>query len=80
MQCLRRLEDTYSQFLCDKSSNQDKEERISVDDFSKLKDPGRSHKRREREHDNEGRKDKRDLQTKLTEADAKDDRKKNKQN
>ena len=36
---------------------------------------GRSWKRCEREHDNEGRKDKRDLRTKFTEDDAKDDRK-----
>lgn len=36
---------------------------------------GRSRKRREREHDNEGRKDKRDQRTKFTEDYAKDDRK-----
>ena len=36
---------------------------------------GRSRKRWEREHDNEGRKYKRDLRTKFTEDDAKDDRK-----
>ena len=36
---------------------------------------GRSRKRREQEHDNEGRKDKRDLRTKFIEDDAKDDRK-----
>ena len=36
---------------------------------------GRYRKQPEREHDNEGRKDKRDLWTKFTEDDAKDDRK-----
>ena len=36
---------------------------------------GRSRKQLEHEHDNEGRKDKRDLQTNFTEDDAKDDRK-----
>ena len=37
MKCLRRLEDT--DFPCDKSSNPDKEEKISVEDFSKPEDP-----------------------------------------
>ena len=32
MKCLRRMEDTY--FPCDKSSNPDKEERISVENLS----------------------------------------------
>ena len=36
---------------------------------------GTSRKQQEREHDNEGRKDKRDIGTKFTEDDAKDDRK-----
>ena len=36
---------------------------------------GRSRKRREWEHDNEGRKDKRDIWTKFIEDDSKDDRK-----
>ena len=67
MKCLRRMEDTDSYFLCDKISNPDKEERISVDGFSKFEDPSRSHKRWQREHDNEGRKTTRDLQTKWTE-------------
>ena len=36
---------------------------------------GRSRKKPENEHDNEGRKDKRDIRTKFTEDDARDDRK-----
>ena len=35
MKCLRRLEDTDLYFLCDMSSNPDKEENISVEGFSK---------------------------------------------
>ena len=140
MKCLRRLEDTDLYFLCDTSSNLDKEEKISVEGFSKaqrslkemliheetymplwsiscvrdsmviqvkrslegkesysLKDgrerleaDNRARSSRDtknlnpydeemdgrfRKHDNEGRKYKRDLQTKFTEDDAKDDRK-----
>ena len=145
MKCLRRLEDKNLHFLCDTSSNPDKEENISVEGFSKdqrslkelliheetymplwsiscvrdsmvihvkrslegkesyslkygrerLEDDnrarssldtrnlnpydeemdGRSRKHPEHEHDNEGRKDKRDLQTKFTKDDGKYDRK-----
>ena len=63
MKCLRRLEDTDSYFLFDKISNPDKEERISVDDFSNLEDPSWSRKGRKREHNKE--RSKRDPRTKL---------------
>ena len=39
MKCLRRLEDTDLYFLCDMSSNPDKEENISVEGLSKAQDP-----------------------------------------
>ena len=39
MKCLRRLEDTDLYFLCDMSSNPDKEEKIYVEGFSKAQDP-----------------------------------------
>ena len=68
MKCLRRLEDTDFYFLCDKISNPDKEERISVEDFSNPDNPSRPRKQQERGHDNKGRKDKRDIRTKFTEA------------
>ena len=105
MKWLRRLEDTDLYFLCDTSSNPDKEEIYLGKASQKLKilkgatDPRRdlyatleyilcegfdgdlgeaftwrSCKQPEREHDNEGRKYKRDLQIKFIEDDAKDDR------
>ena len=39
MKFLRRLEDTDLYFPCDMNSNPDKEERISVEGFSKAQDP-----------------------------------------
>ena len=49
MKCLRRLEDT--DFPCDKDSNLDKEERISVEDFSNTRTFSKENERRERNRD-----------------------------
>ena len=39
MKCLRRMEDTDLYFLYDMISNPDKEEKISMEGFSKAQDP-----------------------------------------
>ena len=49
MKCLRRLEDI--DFPCDKSSNPDKEERISVEHFSNTRTFSKENEQRERNHD-----------------------------
>ena len=57
MKCLRRMEDT--DFPCDKISNPDKEERISVEDFSNTRRFLKSFRSDESETMTKGRKDKR---------------------
>ena len=57
MKCLRRLEDT--DFPCDKSSNTDKEERISMEDFSNTRRFLKGLRSDESETMTKGRKDKR---------------------
>ena len=47
--CLRRLEDI--DFPCDKSSNPDKKERISVEHFSNTRAFSKENERRERNRD-----------------------------
>ena len=63
MKCLRRLEDT--DFPCDKSSNPDKEERISVEDLSNTRRFLKGFRSDESETMTSGRKDKRAQRTKL---------------
>ena len=62
MKCLRRLEDTY--FPCDKSSNPDKEERISVENLSNTRRLLKGFRNEENETMTSGRKDKRAQRTK----------------
>ena len=57
MKCLRGLEDT--DFPCDKSSNPDKEERISVENLSNTRRLLKRFRREESETMTLGRKDKR---------------------
>ena len=63
MKCLRGLEDT--DFSCDKSSNPDKEERISVENLSNTRRLLKGFRSKEREAMTVGRKVKRAQQTKL---------------
>ena len=63
MKCLRGLEDT--EFPCDKSSNPDKEERISVENLSNTKGLLKGFRSEESETMKLGRKDKRAQRTKL---------------
>ena len=63
MKCLRRLADT--DFPCDKSSNPDKEERISVEDLSNTRRFLKSLRSDESKTMTKGRKDKRAQRTKL---------------
>ena len=57
MKCLRRLEDT--DFLCDKISNPEQEERISVEDLSNTRRFLKTFRSHESETMTKGRKDKR---------------------
>ena len=63
MKCLRRLEDT--DFPCDKISNPDKEERISMEDLSNTRRFLKGFKSDESETMTTGKKDKRAQRTKL---------------
>ena len=63
MKCLRRMEDT--DFPCDKSSNPDKEERISMENISNTRIFLKGFRSDESETMTLGKKDKRARRTKL---------------